>query len=109
MASPRQLWETQFCPILTAAIQPAAKPSPVVHVAGSAVVQREDDAFPAHPCAGPHCAFFERIGDSAGNIVGGRCCIPLLGMGMNNLGNALLAVLDKSAGVATPTEPPKPS
>jgi len=108
MASPRQLWETQFCPILTAAIQPAAKPPTTLRMPDGSPLE-DNDAFPAHPCAGPHCAFFERIGDSAGNIVGGRCCIPLLGMGMNNLGNALLAVLDKSAGVATPTEPPKPS
>ena len=104
MAQNKQPWESQFCPILTAAIQPAAKPQTGLRSVDGAPL-KEDDAFPAHPCAGPHCAFFERIADQRGNIVGGRCCIPLLGMGMNNLGNALIAVLDKAASVATPTAP----
>jgi hypothetical protein len=94
-----QSWQGQMCPILTVALQTPPKAESAILTSGAKPIAKpQTDEFPAFPCHGPACAWFQPIANEQGQVVDGKCAVPALAMGFGAVAN----ILDSLRRVAIP-------
>lgn len=96
-------WQKQLCPVLTIGLlKPAPEASPLVTASGAPA--KPQGSFEVFPCHGPQCAWFMPIANEKGQVLDGKCALPLATAALGNLVQLGVAALGPALGAVDPSK-----